>query len=266
MTYPHGLITWVDLATTDVEAARVFYSELLGWESEDVPTPMGVPYTFFRKDGKLVAGMGPQPPEVAAAGVPSLWQTYVSVDSVDEVVAKVESAGGTVHMPPMDVMAQGRMALIADPTGAVLGLWQPGEHKGAELFNAPGSLSWSELQTRDLEAALPFYAEVLAWRWEDGPDPSYKVANVDAKEGPDKSTAGALTMPETVPDEIPSAWSAYLAVEDCDAAVAKVQELGGSVVFGPMEAGPMRFAGIMDPTGAYIVLGAYMTSEPSDAS
>ncbi len=258
MKYPHGLITWIDLSTTDVERARSFYQELLGWESTDLPTPMGVPYTMFRKDGQLVAGMGPQPPEVAAAGVPSLWNTYVNVQNLDEVLAKVEPAGGVVHMPAMEVMTQGRMAMVADPSGAVIGLWEPAEHQGAELFNAPGALSWSELQTRDLPAAMRFYADVLGWRWEDGPDPSYKVANVDAKEGDDKSTAGALTTPEGVPDEIPSAWSAYIAVEDCDATLAKARELGGTVVFGPMQAGPMRFVGIFDPTGAYVVLGQYL--------
>ncbi|HEY5183317.1 MAG TPA: VOC family protein, partial [Actinomycetes bacterium] len=138
MRYPHGLFGWVDLTTTDVEGARAFYTELFGWTSQDLPTPMGPAYTMFSKDEKLVAGMTPQQPALAAAGVPSLWSSYVLVEDVDAVLATVEPSGGAVVMPAMDVMDQGRMAMVSDPSGAVVGLWQPEKHQGADLFNAPG--------------------------------------------------------------------------------------------------------------------------------
>ena len=115
--YAHGVPSWVDLGTTDVEGAKAFYGAVFGWEAEDVPTDQGVPYTMLSKDGKLVAGMGPIPPDQLEAGMPPFWNTYVNVDSVDDAVAKVAAAGGTTMMGPMDVMETGRMAFIMDPTG-----------------------------------------------------------------------------------------------------------------------------------------------------
>lgn len=260
MELTEGLFGWVDLATSDVEAARAFYTGLFGWEGTDVPTPMGPAYTMFRKDGKLVAGMGPQPPGMAEAGAPPVWSSYIMAHDVDATLAAVEAAGGTVVMPAMDIMTEGRMAMVADPSGAVVGLWQPRDHEGAELFNVPGTLTWNELQTRDLAAATAFYAEVFGWRWEPMEGSDYLVANIDAKEGEDKSNGGAMTMPDMVPAEAPSMWNVYFAVTDCDESVTRAVELGGSVFLPAMAMGPGRFAGITDPTGAMFLLGAFPTA------
>jgi len=258
MLHPNGLFGWVDLVTTDVDAATAFYLPLFGWDAEVIPTPMGPAYTMLRKDGKVVAGMGPQPPGMAASGAPSMWNSYVLVDDIDATCAAVGRAGGMVVMPAMDVMTQGRMAMAADPSGAVVGLWQPGDHQGAELFNAPGSLTWNELQTRDLAAATPFYAEVFGWRWEDMGDGSgYLVAHLDTKEGDDTSNAGAMSMPPDVPAEVPSFWAVYFAVADVDESLLLATDLGGSVLFAPMQMGPGRFAGLTDPTGAVLMVGAF---------
>lgn len=261
MRYPHGLFGWVDLSTSDVPAAKAFYTGLFGWDAEDVLTPMGPAYTMLRLDGRLVAGLGPQPPGLAEAGVPSLWNSYVMVDDVDEVVARAERAGGTVAMPAMDVMTEGRMAMVADPSGAVVGLWQPRDHQGADVFNVPGTLTWNELQSRDLDAATAFYADVLGWRWApaEGTE-GYLVAMLDAKEGDDKSNAGAMAMPEGVPAQAPSYWAVYFAVADCDASVAAAEGLGGTVFLPAMQMGPGRFAGITDPTGAMFMLGSFPAS------
>jgi predicted enzyme related to lactoylglutathione lyase len=256
MRYPHGLFGWVDLTTTDVERARTFYTELFDWTSQDLPTSQGPAYTMLYKDGRLVAGMGPQPPGMAEAGVPSLWSSYVLVEDLDAVLALVEPASGQVTMPAMDVMEQGRMAMVADPSGAVVGLWQPMAHQGAELFNAPGSLTWNELQTRDLAAATAFYTAVLGWRWEAAGD-GYQVAYLDAKEGADKSNAGAMAMPDGVPPEAPPSWMVYFAVSDCDELVASAQRLGATVFLPAMAMGPGRFAGLVDPTGAMFLLGSF---------
>lgn len=256
MRYPHGLFGWVDLTTTDVERARTFYTQLFGWTSRDLPTPMGPAHTMFAKDGKLVAGMSAQQPDLAAAGVPSLWSSYVLVEDVDAVLATVEPAGGTIVMPAMDVMEQGRLAMLRDPSGAVVGLWQPGTHQGADLFNAPGALTWNELQTRDLAVATAFYAAVLGWRWEAAGD-GYQVAYLDAKEGEDKSNAGAMAMPEGVPPEAPPSWMVYFAVADCDESVVSAQQLGATVFLPAMAMGPGRFAGLVDPTGAMFLLGSF---------
>ena len=259
MAHPNGLFGWIDLTTTDVEAARAFYSELFGWTSEDMPTPMGPAYTMCFLDGKVVAGMAPQPPGMAAAGMPSMWNSYVLVDDIDEVTARVAPAGGAVVMPTMDVMTQGRMAMVADPGGAVVGLWQPGDHHGADVFNVAGSLTWNELTTRDLDGALPFYEAVFGWRWEESDQPGYHVAMIDAKAGDDKSNGGAMAMPDTVPAEVPNYWSAYIAVDDLDASVARAAASGGAVFLDAMEAGPGRFAGITDPTGGMIMLIQFAT-------
>ena len=125
MRYPNGFFGWVDLVSTDVPAAKAFYSGLFGWETEDIPTPMGPAYTMCRLGGQLVAGIGPQPPGMAEAGVPSMWNSYVMVEDIDATCTAVAAAGGAVVMPAMDVMTEGRMAMVADPSGAVVGLWQP---------------------------------------------------------------------------------------------------------------------------------------------
>jgi predicted enzyme related to lactoylglutathione lyase len=253
-----GLFGWVDLATSDVDRARDFYSGLFGWEMEEIPTPMGVSYTMCRLGGKQVAGMGPQPPGMAAAGVPSTWNSYVMVESADRTCSAAEAAGAAVVMPAMDVMTQGRMAMIADPSGAVFGIWEPRDHEGAEVFNVPGALTWNELQTRDLAAAMPFYSEVFGWRWEEMPDSGgYQVAHLDAKEGPDTSNGGAMSMPEGVPPEAPSYWAVYFAVESCEDATALAERLDGSVFLPPMAMGPGVFSGVTDPTGAMFFLGHF---------
>ena len=257
MRHPHGLFGWIDLTTTDVEAARAFYSGLFGWDSVDMPTPMGPSYTMFSIGGNVVAGMGPQPPGMAASGVPSMWNSYVIVADLDAVLEATGPAGGTVPMGAMDVMTQGRMAMIADPSGAVVGLWQPGDHQGADVFNSPGALTWNELMTRDLEAATAFYGSVFGWRWEESGQPGYLLAMLDAKDGDDKSNCGAMVMPAEVPAEVPNYWSAYISVSDVDASVARATGLGGTVFLPVMAGGPGRFAGITDPTGAMLMLGEF---------
>jgi predicted enzyme related to lactoylglutathione lyase len=258
MRLPHGQFGWVDLMSSDVEASRAFYAALFGWTSVDMATPMGPVYTNFYRSGKRVAGMGPQPPEMAAAGVPSQWNSYVIVDSVDDVTKGVEAAGGSVVMPAMDVMTEGRLAMVADPTGAVVGLWQPQAHQGSELFDVPGAPAWNELMTRDVDRAMRFYTDVFGWRWERTDDEvEYYIGNLDTKAGDDKSNCGAMPMPPLVPAEAPNVWMVYIAVADCDAAVELAQVLGAEVFFAAREMGPGRFAGITDPSGAMLMLGSF---------
>ena len=190
-----------------------------------------------------------------------MWNSYVIVEDVDEVLKAAEAAGGTVLMPGMDVMTQGRMAMMADPSGGVVGLWQPRDHDGAELFNAPGALTWNELQSRDVESAKAFYSEVFGWRWEriEG-DFDYYVGHLDTKESKDTSNCGAMTIPDVAPATMPSTWMVYFAVPDCDEWLAKAVELGGQVFMPAMDMGPGRFGGITDPTGAMLFLGSFPDS------
>jgi len=261
MELAHGTFGWVDLQTSDVAAAKDFYSSFFGWTYEDLPTPMGVDYTMCHLDDQMVAGMGPQPPHLAAAGVPPMWNSYVFVEDVDAIVAAAEAAGGSVVMPPMDVMESGRMAMIASPDGAVLGVWQPIKHQGAEVFTAPGALAWNELQSRNLGPAREFLSSLFGWRWE-AQNPGgmeYYVGHVDGKPK-DTSNCGAMNMPESVPAEAPSMWIVYFAVADCNASAEAVAGLGGQLFMPPMEMGPGKFAGATDPTGAMFFFGSFPDS------
>jgi predicted enzyme related to lactoylglutathione lyase len=162
--YPDGYFSWVDLTTTDLEGAKAFYAGLFGWEYLDIPMPdSDAAYSMAHFDGNLIAGLGPQSPDMAEQGVPPMWASYVKHDNVDAIAAKVTEAGGTLIMPPMDVMESGRMLLAVDPTGAVFGVWQPNQHKGANLVNQPNTLIWNELQTHDVEKAKAFYTSVFGW-------------------------------------------------------------------------------------------------------
>ncbi len=258
MKLPHGLFGWIDLMTTDVPAAKTFYGELFGWTSQDLPMGPDYAYTQFSKDGKLVAGMGPMAP--GGPEMPVVWSSYVIVEDADAIVAASTAAGGQVIAPAMTIMDQGRMAVIADPSGAAVGVWQPMEHEGAELFNAPGSLTWNELQTRDLDAAMAFYAEVFGWLWEPGPDAGYQMASTPVPGAEPRMNCGAMPMPPGVPEEAPSFWAVYFAVEDCDSSLALAESLGGTVFLPAMDMGPGRFGGVLDPMGAMLFLGHFPQS------
>jgi predicted enzyme related to lactoylglutathione lyase len=267
MRYPNGFPGWIDLSTPDQAGATAFYTALFGWSAQEMPTDTGATYTMLSLGDRLVAGLGPQPPEQAQAGVPSTWTTYVMVGDVDEMVTATPGAGGTVLVPAFDVMSSGRIAVVADPSGAMIGLWQPIEHQGADVFNEIGAFSWVDLQSRDLAAALPFYEELFAWRWEQSTvaDTPYVVAHLDAKgdraEGVDTSVAGAMSMPPGVPDEAPSMWGVYFTVAACDDAVAKATELGGSLMVGPMDMDMGRWALVSDPYGAMFYVMSIPTGQ-----
>lgn len=260
MRYPEGLFTWVDLTTGDTEAARRFYSGLFGWEARDIPTPMGPPYTMFSIEAGVVAGMGPTPP---GSSMPATWSSYINVADLDRVASRVAGAGGRVVMPAMQVMDQGRMAMIADPSGAVVGLWQPEAHSGADVFNVPGSLTWNELQSRDLQVAMQFYTALLDWVWQPGPN-DYWMGSIPLESAAERMNCGAMAMPEGVPAEVPSYWAVYFATEDCDRTMARAVELGGSIFLPAMEMGPGRFGGICDPTGGMFMVAAWPA--PSEES
>ena len=239
-SYEPGTPSWVDLGTSDPDASRAFYGKLFGWTADE-PGPVEETggYTMFRKDGKLVAGVGP----LQDANQPVAWSTYVSTDDVDGLVQRARDAGATVMVEPMQVMDAGRMAFFGHEAFGAIGAWEPGRHTGAELVNEPGSMTWNELHTRDLEAAKAFGQAVFGWTaaaWEGSP---YTIFNLG-----ENGVAGATGM---VPEGTPPHWMAIFAVDDADAAVAKVRELGGSVVVEPMDAeGVGRFAIVADPQGA----------------
>jgi len=239
-----GTLSWVDLASADIESSKAFYGGLFGWTAHVTPEPEAGGYTMFKKDGKEVAGVGPKMGDDA----PEQWTSYVSIDDAKATASKAAKAGGRILMEPMEVMAAGTMAVLMDPTGAVIALWQPGEHKGAELFNSPGSLSWNELATRDVPAAEKFYSEVFGWRPETSGDGA--GAYTTFKLG-DRHIGGLIDMDDKgVPHEIPPHWLPYFTVEDCAGTAAKAEELGGKVMKEPTKIPAGTFAVITDPRGA----------------
>jgi len=240
--YPHGTFSWADVNTTDPEAGKKFYTQLFGWTSEDMPAGDGV-YTMFFKNGQEVAALSGMPP--GQENMPPHWNAYITVDDVDAVTAKVAGLGGTVAMPPFDVMDAGRMAAIQDPTGAFVMLWQAKNHIGAKIWGAPGSIAWNELLTHDSAKAEAFYTALLGWEIQRSTDPEYTMFANNGQPG-----AGLMQI-QAEWGEVPPHWSLYFAVDDCDATVAKAVELGGKVVTPPTDIPKTgRFALLHDPQGA----------------
>jgi predicted enzyme related to lactoylglutathione lyase len=251
--YAPGTPNWVDLGVDDLDAAAAFYGELFGWTcSEPGPVEETGGYRMFLLGDEMVAGLGPkQNPG------PPYWTTYVSVADADATVARAKAAGGTVFLEPMDVLDAGRMAVFADPTGAVLSIWQPGAHPGSGLVNEPNTLCWNELSTRDTAAAIAFYGAVFGWttRTNEGEMP-YTEWQLDGQ-----SVGGMMAMPPMVPAEVPPYWLVYFAVDDTEAAVAQVDRLGGSLVAGPMDTPAGRIAVLSDPQGAMFAVITLVSHE-----
>jgi uncharacterized protein len=232
------------VTTPDVDEAGAFYSELFGWTLEAESPPEAGGYRMLSRNGKHVAAAQPPPRE----GVPFGWTVYLATDDADATSDHIREAGGTVMLEPFDVFDAGRLAIAADPSGAVFGLWQAGAHVGSQLRQEPGTMNWAEVQTRDRAAAQPFYEQVFGYTTrtqEMGPGGEYVVFEV----GSDPA-AGLI---EIGPDwgEVPSNWSAVFRVADCDAAVATVQKRGGRLLHGPRDLeGVGRFVVVADPWGA----------------
>lgn len=238
--YAAGTPSWVDIGTPDLEGAKAFYGKLFGWEFVDQGPDSGG-YHIANLRGKGVAGMGP-----AQDPGPPRWTTYVSVDDTDTTVKTVEAEGGSV-LAAMDIPEAGRMAVCSDPTGVAFSVWQSGEHRGSELANEPGAFTWTELNTREVEKAKPFYESVFGWTGETVTEP---MPYTTFKLG-DKPVAGMMDLTGRVPDDVPDFWMVYFGTADCDQAVATAKEAGGSLVVGPFDIPDMgRFAVLSDPQGA----------------
>ena len=249
--YDPGTFCWADLATTDQDAAKSFYGELFGWEAEDMPVD-GTYYSMMRIAGKDVAAIAPQPQQQREAGVPPIWQSYVSVESADAAAERVNELGGTVHVPPFDVLEAGRMAVIQDPQGAFFMVWEPRQHFGAALVNEPGALVWNELNSSDLDAAAAFYRDLFGWTiapFEASPDPYLSIKNGDANNG---------GIRELSPPGLPPHWLVYFGCEDIDAALAKVEQGGGTKIAGPIDIEIAKIGIVQDPQGAVFALYAGM--------
>lgn len=236
-----GTPSWFDLMTTDPEKARAFYGALFGWTFEVGPPESGF-YTMCLKNGRPAAGIGKKPD---GAPFPPAWTVYMASADADATTAAVREKGGAVVMGPMDVMEEGRMAIYADPTGAVFGVWQPKRHTGSRVTGEHGAMAWCEVNTRKGPEARDFYAGVLGLKGRQIEGMEYWTLHRG-----EEAVCGVLQMNEKWPADVPPHWMAYFAVDDTDAALEKVKELGGVVCVPPFDTPYGRMAVINDPAGA----------------
>ena len=245
--YTPGTPSWVDLSSPDAEASAAFYSGLFGWdvgEAGDLETTGG--YRMFSQGGRTVAGLGG-----LQAGAPPHWKTYVSVADADATTEAVKAAGGAVYLEPMDVLDAGRMAVFADPQGAVFAVWQPGLHTGSGIVNEPVSLAWNELGTTDTGAAAAFYTTIFGWDAQvmEMPGMDYTMLSLG-----DQPIAGMRPFGAGDPPGIVPHWLTYFSVADCAASMAKIRELGGTVHIDPVTVPAGTFTIASDPQRAVFAI------------
>jgi uncharacterized protein len=269
--YAPGVPCWVDTWQPDADAAMSFYTQLFGWEAEDtMPEDAEGTHYMCRLRGRDVAAIASRPegsPEMrgrpggeAEERPVSSWTTYVWVGDVDATAARVRNAGGSVRVEPFGSLDGGRIAVIADPAGAALGIWAPGEHRGAELVNEPSAYAMSALVTDDPDGAKRFYNAVFGWgveTFEMGGD-EMVMWLVDGYVGgepqqPVRRDVVATMLPPSANGEgSPPRWNVDFWVADVDVAAAEVEELGGQVLTPPFDipGAGMRQGTFRDPQGA----------------
>jgi predicted enzyme related to lactoylglutathione lyase len=243
--YEQGVPCWIETWQPDVEGAAGFYRGLFGWETVG---EAGGPYVCELR-GRDVAFVGAQPSD--RARLPAAWTTYVWVGSADETAARVAHAGGTVVAEPFDSMDGGRMVVFADPTGGVMGAWQPGAHRGAQVVNEPGAWSWSQLLTPDPDAAEAFYVAVFGWETDSFGDATmFRVPGYVGGEPSQPVSRDVVAGMASAPDGEPARWLIDFWVADTDAAVSTAEEQGGRVVVPASDSPIARTAVLADPQGA----------------
>lgn len=249
--FEHGDFGWVDLGTTDSEAAKRFYGGLFGWTFDDMPAGPGMTYSMAKIGENVVGGLYKMGAEMK--GIPTHWMSYITVTDVDATTTKVSGNGGKVMKEPFDVMDQGRMSVVQDPSGGTVAFWQSKKQTHTTLKRDPGSLCWNELLSTNVDAAGKFYATTVGWKTEGmdmGPMGTYTLFSKDGTK--DTQVAGMMAHPMK---GAPSAWIAYFATKDVDGSVKKVNELGGKVIAPAMDIPNIgRFAIVEDPQGGVFAL------------
>lgn len=242
-TYTPGTPCWVDLTTPDVEAAGAFYGAVFGWSVREV-----VPgaYSYFERDGAVVAGLAPLGEEQRAAGMPPSWSMYVSVEDVEAAAARAGELGGGTVVAPLVVEGAGRMAAVADPGGGVLLLWEPGGFAGAEVVNEAGAWAWDDLQTGDPAKAAPFYAALFGWSISAIPGAEGAYSSI-AHEG--RNIGGVMRATREIAQPY---WTVYFGVEDVDVTLTLAAAAGGRTMVEPTAVPSGRFAVALDPAGAIV--------------
>ena len=259
--YPHGVPCWVDTGQADVDAALDFYGAVFGWDFVGPGEMPGEPpgrYYVARVGGKDVAGVSTQPPDT-----PILWNTHVSVSSADAAARATVESGGSVIVAPFDAPPAGRLAVLADPAGAVFGAWEPWARSGAQRINEPSAWAMSRLNTNDPETARTFYRAVLGWESEglsmgDATVWLFRLPGYVGGEPQQPVPRDSVAVMTTAGPDTPPHWSVDFWIDDTDAAARRAAQRGGTVVAAPFDIPMFRTAVLQDPQGATFSISQLM--------
>lgn len=269
MTKTEGRFIWYELAASDVEKAKAFYTGVVGWSTADAPMSGGAVYTLFTAGGKPVAGLAPLQPDAQKSGVASQWMGYVGVADVDDAARQAEQLGGTIWLPPTDIPNVSRFSVISDPQRATLALIKGREDhdEGPAQPNLPGHVVWRELIASDWEKAFPFYNKLFGWQKTTvtpGPGGVYQEFSAGGE------TVGGMFNQSDMPGF--SVWLYYFGVPDLESSAKRVLASGGAILYGPIIVpGVARIIQCRDSQGAvfglmdrlvHFAVGCYAPREP----
>ena len=244
LSHAPGAFCWIELGTTDQNAAKVFYGKLFGWTFEDMPMGPEMTYTTFKLKGRRVAAAYKLDPKVMP-GAPPHWMSYVATADANATARRAGELGGKVMAEPFDVMEFGRMAVLADPTGAIISIWQARTHNGIEIHDEPAAFCWGQLNTSDMARAEAFYTALFGWKPKTGSDGG--MTYTEWLMG-GKPIGGMMELPKEA--QAPPHWLAYFAVANCDESAAQAAKLGAKTCVPPTDIpGTGRFAVLADPQG-----------------
>jgi uncharacterized protein len=259
--YTIGVPCWVDALPEEPSRTADFYAEILGWELDDRLGPDG-PGSYYvgRLGGRAVAAVGTPP----ATDLSPAWITYIRVDDVDAAARRAVESGGRVVHADLPTVDGDRRVLLADPAGATFGIRQSGLIDGAELVNEPGAWSISILNTGDAEAAKAFYGGMFGWTTSavDAGGVELTMWQLPGYFGGEPSQPvprDVVAVMAPLPDGDDAArWDVNFWIDDADAAAAKTEELGGTVLAAPTDQPPFREAVIADPAGAAMAISQFV--------
>jgi hypothetical protein len=260
-TKANGRFCWFELGTSDQPAAKNFYGAVFGWTAEDSEMGPGNIYTIFKLGNDDVAAAYTLQPEMKTAGIPPNWMIYVRVADADQAAAKTASLGGKVERPPFDVGPNGRMAVLADPTGGMFCVWQPLEHPGVTVTGKPGTAVWADLSTPDQMRAAKFYGDLFGWKIVDGKNMVVSKGGDYAHIVNGEEFIGGIPPADQRDPKMPAHWLTYFDVADYDAALAKVKAHGGRVHYEHEMKDVRRFAYVSDAQGAMFAIHKQLKHE-----
>ncbi len=243
-THPTHSICWIDLAARDLDTQTEFYKDMMGWTTFTVP---GTDYSIFMSNEQPVAGVMAISEEMGQ--MPSVWSTYVNVDDAAAACTRASEVGGSVFQEPFDIPNGGKIAVLGDPAGAAICVFEGGS-EGIKVLDEPGAPCWFEAMTHDAAASIAFYEAMFGWESEAMPGPiDYTILKLG-----ERPVGGCMQIGEPMPADIPSHWQVSFSIDgEISDFMAKATEKGASVMMGPMETDYGHGAVMMDPAGATFV-------------